>query len=83
MSKIISGFSKLTKEEKIEWIATHYTSNPDRSKALLKRYWNPNQDVQKLHDEFIENTISNYYLPFAIAPNFLINDKIKTSFSES
>lgn len=29
--------------------------------------------MQKLHDEFIENTISNYYLPFAIAPNFLIN----------
>lgn len=26
-----------------------------------------------LHDDFIENTISNFYLPFGIAPNFLIN----------
>ena len=32
--------------------------------------------LQKLHDEFTENTISNFYLPFGIAPNFLINDKI-------
>jgi len=32
--------------------------------------------VQKLHDEFIENTITNYYLPLGIAPNFLINNKL-------
>ena len=31
--------------------------------------------MQNLHDEFSENSISNYYLPFSIAPNFLINDK--------
>jgi hydroxymethylglutaryl-CoA reductase len=29
-----------------------------------------------LHDEFIENTLSNYYLPFGIAPNFLINGNL-------
>ena len=31
--------------------------------------------LQKLHDEFSENTLSNFYLPFSIAPNFLINGK--------
>src|SRR5690606_24455494 len=31
---------------------------------------------QQLHDEFIENTITNYYLPFGVAPNFLINGKM-------
>ncbi|MDB4183024.1 hydroxymethylglutaryl-CoA reductase, degradative [Flavobacteriaceae bacterium] len=45
-------------------------------KANLERYWNANEGLQKLHDEFTENTISNFYLPFGIAPNFLINDKI-------
>src|SRR5690606_28303929 len=25
---------------------------------------------------FIENTLSNYYLPFGLAPNFLINGKM-------
>jgi len=43
----------------------------------LERYWNSDLALQKLHDEFTENTISNFYLPFGIAPNFLINDKIK------
>ena len=32
--------------------------------------------LQQLHDEFIENTLTNYYLPFGIAPNFLINDTL-------
>ncbi|WP_343487988.1 hydroxymethylglutaryl-CoA reductase, degradative [Allomuricauda sp. d1] len=76
MHKPIEGFSKLTKEEKIEWVTSNYTTNPEAAKSLLKRYWNPNQNVQKRHDEFIENTLSNYYLPFAIAPNFLINEKL-------
>ena len=32
-------------------------------------------NYNKLHDEFIENTISNFYLPYGIAPNFVINGK--------
>jgi len=72
----IEGFSKLTKEEKIDWIVTNYTQHPESAKTLLKRYWNTDTDIQKLHDEFIENTITNYFLPFGIAPNFLINDKL-------
>ena len=74
MTTPIAGFSKLTKEEKIEWIVTNYTQDPAAAKTVLKRYWNADREVQKLHDEFIENTITNYYLPFGIAPNFLIND---------
>lgn len=72
----IEGFSKLTKEEKINWIAKNYTTNPENTKAFLKVYWNSDLQLQKLHDEFIENTISNYYLPLGIAPNFLINNKL-------
>ena len=71
----ILGFSKLSKQEKIEWVAKRYTHNPEETKKILERYWNSENDVQKLHDEFIENTITNYYLPMGIAPNFLINDK--------
>ena len=76
MTKPIEGFSKLTKDEKIDWLVTNYTQNDKASKRLLERYWNPEKQVQQLHDEFIENTISNYYLPFGIAPNFLINEKL-------
>ena len=72
----IEGFSKLSKEEKISWIAEHYTHNPEITTALLKKYWNSDTRLQQLHDEFIENTISNFYLPLGIAPNFLINKRL-------
>lgn len=75
MSKAIAGFSKLTKEQKIEWIANEYFSAPKDAVTLLKNYWNTDETLQKLHDEFIENTITNFYLPLGIAPNFVINGK--------
>ncbi|MDT7829254.1 hydroxymethylglutaryl-CoA reductase, degradative [Pricia sp. S334] len=76
MTKPIEGFSKLTKEEKLDWITTNYTDDPEAVKKVLKRYWNPDRSVQRLHDEFIENTLTNYYLPYGIAPNFLINGRL-------
>jgi hydroxymethylglutaryl-CoA reductase len=78
MNKAISGFSKLSKEEKIKWIANEYFSTPTEAVALLKNYWNSDEKIQKLHDEFIENTITNFYIPLGVAPNFLINGKYST-----
>ena len=75
MNNAIAGFSKLTKEEKINWIANEYFANPTEAVATIKQYWNSDTKLQQLHDEFIENTISNFYLPMGIAPNFLINNK--------
>ncbi|WP_321828338.1 hydroxymethylglutaryl-CoA reductase, degradative [Maribacter dokdonensis] len=76
MTEPISGFSKLSKEEKIDWITTNYTKNAAQSRKILQTYWNLDQNVQQLHDEFIENTITNLYVPQGIAPNFLINDTL-------
>ncbi|WP_310560309.1 hydroxymethylglutaryl-CoA reductase, degradative [Flavobacterium sp.] len=75
MTNTIAGFSKLSKEEKINWIAKEYFSNPEEAISILKNYWNTDEKLQKLHDEFIENTISNFYIPLGVAPNFLINGK--------
>ena len=76
MNQPVSGFSKKTKAEKIEWLAENYLQNNPNSIQILKDYWNEDASLQQLHDDFIENTLSNYYLPFGIAPNFLINDKL-------
>ncbi len=76
MNRPIQGFSKLTKREKIEWIATQYTADPEATKTVLERYWNSDTKLQQLHDEFIENTLTNFYLPLGIAPNFLINGRL-------
>lgn len=78
MSKSIAGFSKLSKSKKIDWIVDTYFSNTDDAKRVLFQYWNTDEKLQQLHDEFIENTITNYYLPLGVAPNFLINNKLYT-----
>ena len=78
MCASISGFSKLSKSKKIDWIVKTYFSEQEEAKKVIKQYWNNNIALQNLHDEFIENTITNYYLPFGVAPNFLINGKMHT-----
>ena len=78
MKNNINGFSKLSKEKKIEWIAQTYFAHPEKATQLIKSYWNADSKLQQLHDDFIENTITNFYLPLGIAPNFLINGKYYT-----
>ena len=75
MSKKISGFSKLTKQEKIAWLVENYFNNKSEISSIIKQYWNNDEDLQLLHDDFIENTISNFYMPYGIAPNFVINNR--------
>ena len=72
----VTGFSKLNKEEKINWLLNTYLKESVAAENILTQYWNPDQELQQLHEEFTENTISNFYLPFGIAPNFLINDRL-------
>ncbi len=78
MQKSISGFSKLSKVEKINWLIANHFGNNKQTKTVLESYWNEDKKLQQLHDEFIENTISNFYMPFGVAPNFLINEKLYT-----
>ena len=78
MPNTISGFSKLSKSEKIEWLLDSYFTDKESARTLVTQYWNSDNKLQKLHDEFIENTITNYYLPLGVAPNFLINETFYT-----
>lgn len=78
MTQNVKGFSKLSKEEKIDWITATYFSDAEAAKYNLKKYWNSDENLQKLHDEFIENTLTNFYLPYGVAPNFTINGKSYT-----
>ena len=75
MGKTIKGFSKLNKTEKINWLTEAYFNGDNRFVKILSQYWNNDQQLQTLHDEFIENTITNFYLPLGIAPNFEIDGK--------
>jgi hydroxymethylglutaryl-CoA reductase len=74
-TKTISGFSKLSKLGKIKWIVENFFVDPEAVMKELKSYWLDNEDQQKVLDAFSENTISNFYLPYGVAPNFVIDDK--------
>lgn len=72
--RIKKGFSKLLKEEKLKLIA-NYFENPGEFISLLKSYWHPDSRQQQLFDEFSENTITNFFIPYGISPNVTINGK--------
>ena len=69
---------QLTKKEKIDWITKAHFKNPEAANQSLSSYWNTNPELQKIHDEFTENTLTNFYLPLGVAPNFIINGKTYT-----
>jgi len=71
---MLEGFSRLSQNEKLRIIASLIPDFPE-TENLLKSFRHGNPDVQKIIDEIAENTISNYHLPLAVAPNFLINGK--------
>ena len=69
----IAGFSKLSKVGKIKWIVENFFRDPDTVMRELTGYWHHNEDQQKVLDGFSENTISNFLLPYGVAPNVMIN----------
>jgi hydroxymethylglutaryl-CoA reductase len=71
---IIKGFSKLLKEDKLKLVA-EYFENPGEVIELLKSFWHSDESQQKLFDEFSENTITNFIIPYGIAPNVIINGR--------
>jgi hydroxymethylglutaryl-CoA reductase len=71
---IIKGFSKLLKEDKLK-IVSELMDKQVESMELMKSFWHSDNKVQKIFDEFSENTISNFYIPYGVAPNVIINRK--------
>lgn len=72
----IKGFSKLSRTEKIAWLAKHFlTSNPLDIAREFSGYMHANAELQKVFDGISENTLTNFYLPYGVAPNFVINNR--------
>lgn len=76
-SKVITGFSKLSKEDKLKLIASQF-DDAEKVEKELKGFWHTDVDVQARLDDFSENTITNYFFPYGIVPNVLINDTLYT-----
>ncbi len=74
-TKTISGFSSMRKRDKIKWMAKTFFTDPEAVMRELMSYWHSSDEQQKILDGFSENTVSNFPMPFGLAPNFLINGK--------
>ncbi len=66
------GFSKLTKQEKIDVILAEL--NCSEKVGLVDTEYKE-EALQKRFENFSENTIANFHLPYGVAPNFLIDKK--------
>lgn len=73
--KQVTGFSKRSKQEKLNWVAAAFSENPAETVAEMSSFWHPDERLQRILDGFSENTVSNFLVPYGIAPNFLINGK--------
>lgn len=72
--KQLSGFSKWTKQDKIQWVVDQFTGDAKASAEKLAQFQFP-EELQQILDGFSENTISNFPLPYGIAPHFEINGR--------
>lgn len=71
----IKGFSKLSKAEKMQWVAEQFFEDSETVIKDWSDFWHPDAKQQKILDGFSENTLSNFPIPFGVAPNFVINGK--------
>ena len=73
MNKAINGFSKLSKQQKINWLVENFTQDPATAALVFSSWQHADHQIQRVLDGFTENVVANYALPYCIAPNFLIN----------
>lgn len=76
MNKTINGFSKLSKQQKIQWIADTFATDPEGMVQQINSWLHHDPAQQKVLDGFTENALTNYPLPFSIAPNVMVNGKV-------
>jgi len=73
-NSIIQGFSKYTKQQRIDALIQKYGFDADLAEQLIS-FEASDKSTQKIIDDLSENPISNFHLPFSIAPNLVVNGK--------
>ena len=63
MNKTINGFSKLSKQQKIQWVAETFAVYSVEMVDHLNSWLHPDPAQQKVLDGFTENALTKY-MPF-------------------
>ena len=71
---VLQGFSKYDKNRRISALIQKYGFGSDLT-DWLAAFETTDKTTQKIFDDLSENPISNFMLPFSIAPNFVVNGK--------
>jgi len=74
--RAVSGFSKLSKLEKLQWLSDNFDSQNGDLAQICTSFYTKDEPLQKVFDGFSENTVSNFIMPYGLAPNFLIDGEI-------
>ncbi|MCK5072642.1 MAG: hydroxymethylglutaryl-CoA reductase, degradative [Bacteriovoracaceae bacterium] len=71
----ICGFSKLGKLQKLDFVVNKYLDGSTNARELMIDSWHRRDDEQKLLEQFSENTVTNFHLPYGVIPELFINGK--------
>ncbi len=69
----VSGFSKFDKPQRRQWLLEQFL--PGGAVDDFAYFEAGSPDLQQVVDNFSENTVANFPLPYGIAPNFVINGR--------
>lgn len=73
-NSIIQGFSKYTKQQRIDALIQKYGFDANLA-DWLGSFEAPDDTVRKIIADLSENPVSSFHLPFSIVPNFVVNGK--------
>jgi len=69
-----SGFSKLNREQRIDYIVQNSLLNSSDA-HIFDDYRTPDDNHQRVYSEMIENYIGNFPIPMGVVTNMVINDE--------
>lgn len=72
--KLIKGFSRMDRDQKLQWIKE--LMDDATLLSFLGQYRIPDATIQEKFESFSENTLSNFHLPWGIVPNVLIDGQL-------
>ncbi|MCL3779814.1 hydroxymethylglutaryl-CoA reductase, degradative [Prolixibacteraceae bacterium JC049] len=70
-SQNIKGFSKLNRQDKINWLARTFQLDTE----VLSNWLVQDDSMALIVDQLSENTIAHFPFPYGVAPGFKINNK--------
>jgi hydroxymethylglutaryl-CoA reductase len=70
----LNGFSRWSKEQKLVWVCENLSSDARQARVLFESF-QYDDEWQEILDGFSENTLTNFPMPYGIAPHFVINGR--------